>query len=426
MNCPVCNRSLAPTLSICPSCGAMMNDTVREELQSKITAAPVQRVEPQPRPSAPRTPMLTQPAVKRQETSGLAAARTNPTLVEFQTKSAALPDWRLQLQNMVQQRRGAATTGPAEGQTQFPAATAARVPVAPRPEPPGQPESSDPRVASAMRRIEESRKAFMPGEKATSRPVAKSNYRFDVVSPTSTPAARPVSAAAAPARAVLNTKPKPQLVTPIPAAAPPPYPVQKVDTNKLPQLPVPVEERVVEIDVHTTAPASMPAEFKEINRIRIKAEPESGPLADDDREIADDEIEDLAPFSMRFSAGVFDLIIGAFAAMLLLSPVAFTNQNWFSMPGMLTFAATWAVVLFIYMTACLGFFGKTMGMRLFSLELVDAVENEYPTLHQAAVSSSLFLLSIAFGGAGFLTIFFNEEKRAVHDLLSGTIIVKEF
>jgi len=31
-----------------------------------------------------------------------------------------------------------------------------------------------------------------------------------------------------------------------------------------------------------------------------------------------------------------------------------------------------------------------------------------------------------FGGAGFLTVFFNEEKRAAHDLLSGTILVREF
>jgi len=67
-----------------------------------------------------------------------------------------------------------------------------------------------------------------------------------------------------------------------------------------------------------------------------------------------------------------------------------------------------------------------MGMRLFSLELVDAVENEYPTLHQAAVNSSVFILSLALGGAGFLTVFYNEEKRAIHDLLSGTILVKEF
>jgi uncharacterized RDD family membrane protein YckC len=92
----------------------------------------------------------------------------------------------------------------------------------------------------------------------------------------------------------------------------------------------------------------------------------------------------------------------------------------------LAFAAVWALVLFFYMTITLGFYGKTIGMRLFSLELVDAVENEYPTLHQAAVNSGLFILSLPFAGAGFLTVFFNEEGRAFHDLVSGTILVREF
>ena len=38
MKCQVCNRNLAPTLSICPACGTMMNDSVREELQLNISA----------------------------------------------------------------------------------------------------------------------------------------------------------------------------------------------------------------------------------------------------------------------------------------------------------------------------------------------------------------------------------------------------
>src|SRR5206468_893790 len=96
----------------------------------------------------------------------------------------------------------------------------------------------------------------------------------------------------------------------------------------------------------------------------------------------DEEIEDLAPFSMRFAAGLFDLIIAGFATMLLLSPLAFINDNWFTSTGLLTLVSSFATVAFLYMTVCLGFYGKTMGMRLFSLELVDAIENEYPTLKQ--------------------------------------------
>ena len=72
-----------------------------------------------------------------------------------------------------------------------------------------------------------------------------------------------------------------------------------------------------------------------------------------------------------------------------------------------------------------GLLGKTFGMRIFSLELIDADANVYPTTHQAAVSSAVYLLSMAFGGLGFLTVLFNEEKRAVHDIVSGTLLIRD-
>ncbi len=128
---------------------------------------------------------------------------------------------------------------------------------------------------------------------------------------------------------------------------------------------------------------------------------------------------------MRFNAGLFDLIIGSFSSLLLLSPFMLLGGNWISTAGFFAFVATCAIVMFIYLTTTIGLYGKTFGMRLFSLEVVDLEGEDYPTLHQAAVSSSVYLLSLALGGIGFLTLPFNEDRRAVHDLVSGTIVVKE-
>jgi uncharacterized RDD family membrane protein YckC len=97
----------------------------------------------------------------------------------------------------------------------------------------------------------------------------------------------------------------------------------------------------------------------------------------------------------------------------------------FTIQGLLAFLATFAIVMFIYMTVSIGFLGRTFGMRLFSLEIIDIEENDYPTFHQAAVNSCVYLVSLALGGIGFLPLFFNSEKRAAHDLLSGTIVVRE-
>jgi uncharacterized RDD family membrane protein YckC len=208
---------------------------------------------------------------------------------------------------------------------------------------------------------------------------------------------------------------------------------KRLDTNKLPLIetivaaPQAVSDAGARAD-ETISPepkrVSGRLEFAEEHRIVINAEHNEQEIEEfDDFE---DEIEDLAPFSMRFNAGLFDMIIGVFATLVLLSPIALAGGSWMTTAGLLTFAGTFAIIMFLYTTASVGFFGKTLGMRLFSLELVDAEENQYPTIHQAAVSSSLYILSLLFGGIGFISVFFNEEKRAIHDLLSGTIIVREF
>ncbi len=139
-----------------------------------------------------------------------------------------------------------------------------------------------------------------------------------------------------------------------------------------------------------------------------------------------EEIDDCAPFAMRFNAGLFDLIIGSFSTLLLLSPFMLLGESWATLSGAAAFLAVCAVVMFIYLTTAVGMYGKTFGMRLFSLEVIDIEGEDYPTLHQAAVSSALYLASLALFGIGFVTLFFNDEKRAVHDIVSGTIVVKEF
>jgi uncharacterized RDD family membrane protein YckC len=207
---------------------------------------------------------------------------------------------------------------------------------------------------------------------------------------------------------------------------------EKRDTNKLPPIDdiqsAPAVEAGQPERVAEQAPAISSPSGRlepELKRIEIKVDkPVTEPAAAEPE--IEDEIDDLAPFSMRFGAGLFDMIISGFASMLLLSPLAFTTADWFTGGSILTVVGTLALVSFVYMSLSLGFYGKTMGMRLFSIELLDAVENEYPTLRLAAVNSAVFLLSLAFAGAGFATVFFNEERRALHDLLSGTILVREF
>ena len=245
-----------------------MNDSVREELQTKVAASvgsgslaappkisrplpPVETVKPKPlpfvhsaiqKPSAsapqkPAVPAAPKPATPRTVTTDLGVKKTSPTLVGFQSKNATLPDWRLQLQNSVRQRStGASPVAQTEAKSEQRArkqttsgANALKIESAPEPTAPAH---ANPRVANALKRIEESRRAFLevPGQNISpgSKPdgSAARSFPFNVVS------RAPHALTDAPSVQLAKTS-KPRLVSSLRIEK------RSLDTNKLPPLPQP-------------------------------------------------------------------------------------------------------------------------------------------------------------------------------------------
>ncbi|HMQ04041.1 MAG TPA: RDD family protein [Pyrinomonadaceae bacterium] len=441
MKCSVCQREIAPDWSMCIRCGAMKNDTVREEMESSLMpiSGPLrprtdELIAPSPEPAPPVSNVEPHSDVRprRSYTADLPIKKTSPTLAEFRNVGSQIPEWRLQLQNSVRQkilREGgpdqgalaAAATMAAGGSSSLrrnSTSTEVAAHLAAETEPGSM-------LSSALKRIEESRRAFLPTEKAREgirvAREASRKFPFGVVQ-SRTDLSETPQPAAQPALAV-----RPKLVSSLRIEK------RKYDTNKL--VPIPEAAHMESSFGQPKDEVAPPLKENWSDRIEIKDfEDETLPIAADPEifEIPDaaneeteaEDIEDLAPISMRFNAGLFDAIIGAFAAGILLSPFFAYSENWFAVTGILLYLAGFSLVMFIYLTGSIAFFGQTLGMRIFSLELVDIEESEFPSIHQAAVSSSVYLLSLAFGGLGFLPIFFNEERRAAHDLASGTILVK--
>ena len=435
MMCPVCKRDLAPTLSICLTCGAMINDTVREELETKISkplgkppsisgelqapeiAAPEPEVKVTPPAPKPVIAAPPKPIAARFETNGLSTKKTSPTLVEFQTPKATVPEWRLQLQNSVRQKVGgnrrsdpSADSRPAaQPKRTTSGANALKVEFV---EEENSERHQNPRVASALKRIEDSRRTFS-NKPVIEQPVnigkpAARNYPFNVVARSNETSSRKTTP-------TVNPSPKPILVSPLKIEK------RGYDTNKLPPLDRPVKQST---SIHISDPAPVAEARERWEQLNVEESAVVAEVVELDA-VETDEIEDLAPMSMRFNAGLFDLIIAFFGSLILLSPFILSGGSWMTISGALALTASVAIVMFLYLTVSIAFIGRTLGMRLFSLELVDVEENAYPTLHQAAVNSSVYLLSLALLGLGFLPIFFNEERRAAHDILSGTILIRE-
>jgi uncharacterized RDD family membrane protein YckC len=77
---------------------------------------------------------------------------------------------------------------------------------------------------------------------------------------------------------------------------------------------------------------------------------------------------------------------------------------------------------FLYFTYPLAVGGKTPGMALFGLQVVTA-EGAPIALRQAALRTISLPISFLPVGLGFLGVFFQRERRALHDLIVGTAVV---
>jgi uncharacterized RDD family membrane protein YckC len=428
----------------------MLNDTVREELALKISplpkTVPAEVIE-NPTPITPAVPPVKEleisipPALKlnnRPQTTEIMTKTTSPTLVEFNNKNATLPDWRLQLQNSVRKRldnrqdNSAVTVAPSAPRqvnlvTRGATALKAEVEVKPEPIVP-----ANSLLSKALERIDQSRQKYLITE--TAPPVAEAIVKpFPQTVQQNSLNFLPKTDR----EEILANQPKPNLIqfrSETQIEAKDEIKAEKFDTNKLPPIPLPAkisssfdkkEPKRIVLEIEDDIPDIHQTKIENIHQTQaaeVVADNETETVSAEQTE----EIEDLAPISLRFNAAIFDLLIGSFLSLILLSPFMMLNGRFFSWEGFIAFLATFTIVMFIYLTTTIGFLGRTFGMRIFSLEIVDIDENEYPTLHQAAVSSSVYLLSLAFGGIGFLTMLLNTEKRAAHDLLSKTIVVKEY
>ncbi len=466
MNCPSCRKNLNYILSICPSCGTMVNDSVREELSVKISPAKVSPKTIEMKGTASKSTIMAnqsiaiaQSVAATNQTGEILAKNTSPTLVDFPTKPA-IPEWRLQLQNAVRNRQDkSATTTVSQTFTtrrrsfSNKGASALAMDLYENVE---TEKEVNPTLARALKRIEKSKslytetdqeQTFEPKPAFEIKPVQAKTYQFAIPNKTfeSLPiksseslkayqetteviekpifekVAQPIEAKSnAPKHLGLFDESKDNLDGFLKSTESDKTRPERYKTNKLPALSAKISASFEKIRSFTGINQDVSVNLDN-KRVEVSNLEQNQP----DINANDEVLDDIPPFSMRFNSGLFDLLIGGFLSFVLLSPFMLMGGQWFTIEGFFGFLATCTIVMFIYLTTSIGLLGKTLGMMLFQLEVVDIEDNDYPSFHQAAVSSSVYLLSLALGGLGFLTIRFNSEKRAAHDLVSNTIVVKE-
>jgi uncharacterized RDD family membrane protein YckC len=139
---------------------------------------------------------------------------------------------------------------------------------------------------------------------------------------------------------------------------------------------------------------------------------------------AEETRRSVASPARRAAGGLIDLCIVAFASSPFAAIIELTSGNWSDVRVAGSLAGVVIVIMFVYLTASLALTGRTWGMALVSLRAVDERSGLIPSAGQCARRAILYMLSLTTLGVGLLPALFGTERRAAHDRLSRTLVVR--
>jgi uncharacterized RDD family membrane protein YckC len=135
---------------------------------------------------------------------------------------------------------------------------------------------------------------------------------------------------------------------------------------------------------------------------------------------------------MLYDGVVWRRIFAYAVDVAILLALSFAVWSGLVVAGLLSFGLLWAVIPAALAVLPIAYHGllvggarsATVGMSLFGLE-VRSWTGQRPTVWQAILMAVLFYATIGpTGGLVLLVALFNGRRRTLHDLLSGTVVVR--
>ena len=138
----------------------------------------------------------------------------------------------------------------------------------------------------------------------------------------------------------------------------------------------------------------------------------------------DDCSKRLAPIHLRIFSAVLDLFVVCLLSWVPLALSGLTTLAWHDVRALAMAITTSIVVAFLYSMISTALTGQTLGMKLFSLRVVDARTRMLPTGSQSAGRAVGYLLSVALTGLPLMFTLIDRDKRAPHDRFTRTEVVR--
>ncbi|HKP35268.1 MAG TPA: RDD family protein [Pyrinomonadaceae bacterium] len=144
-------------------------------------------------------------------------------------------------------------------------------------------------------------------------------------------------------------------------------------------------------------------------------------VADD----SDSAVSRQGGFVRRTFAAIFDLIFAALLASPAVGIIQMVGGDWQDPRNIGIVAGTAFGVVLLYQTIAIALTGRTVGMRMFSLRVIDLRTRMIPTGTQSLKRAFAFIFSLLLGGLGLIYAIVDRDQRAVHDRFSKSVVIKD-
>jgi len=118
------------------------------------------------------------------------------------------------------------------------------------------------------------------------------------------------------------------------------------------------------------------------------------------------------------------LLIGKFAIQIGLSRADMDRPSEDLILSLVSPLLLLWVVLFLIYFSLFGYFGGQTPAKMLSGIQVRSITLSPPTWKQAILRALGYPFSSLFFGAGFLFMLFNRDRRALHDFIAGTRVIR--
>jgi uncharacterized RDD family membrane protein YckC len=125
--------------------------------------------------------------------------------------------------------------------------------------------------------------------------------------------------------------------------------------------------------------------------------------------------------ALAADVGIAHVIVFAGGAIIALVASLIGDPD-FGTLGRVIAACAWVVVVGFYFVLFWSTAGRTPGMRLMALRVMDA-SGGHPGVGRSIVRLIGLGLCIVPLFAGFLTVLVDDRRRGLHDFLAGTVVV---